>query len=877
MQSSVRRSLVAVLLLVAACAEGPSAPTPNAAPQPGDGAAILACTATPAEIEAMLTEAFAGSPDANAALGKWANIRHHKETLNDLATAKEKVFDLVDFILLKHSQTPLTSATFTADDLAELLNELFCYVGVDANIDGSLNLWIIHVGDPVKTFVTEDGFSGIQFPSNAVLENTLVTAVQVTDGNAGVNPLTTLLDKYPFVYDWSLSPAQTLTPGTEAIVGVCPNPALLTGFTDAELDALLARLVLGHQRSDGFTVLPPVPLPAEMTLDCGDTDNVGALRASLGGRILGSLASVLLPGELHAATIRKGVGGVGGSTSEFSPFGPVDSELRLTGGVGGSTSEFIRFGPGASMVFEVVTAGDVDGTVGTQKSGAGLPAVTIVTPTLQTPIPGVAVAFATDTTNDGPYHSPRSNASVCNGEPATVTTDAAGTAMVPCIDFGTLVQYQTAYRKLTADFTLPPELAATDAAGNPIVSIVPIDPVWLITSHGPSALAFTQPPAGRTVANNNPYTADETVPARVEIRSSLGEVVPLATAAVTLSLNQNAFVGGATTAVANAVAGVATFARQVPTAATGYQFGASASLSDIGTVNAPASNVFDVVAGAAAKISVVGTADYGTVTQAGNPVSPNPKVLVTDAQDNSKAGATVYWQPGGATGAEANGSTGQTTSATAGDGTTSATWLLGEGDNVLRASLQAASGGAEAFFTATLQTTYATINACAPGGGKDDILAHYFEIPGPNKNGGLIHSIGVYLSAAGAVGQIDETVGFPVTLKAQRTYNGTTETFTRTVTAFLRGDNGSSTAADRLVTFNLDIPPAQVTGPQPKLTVWFEPPTGGYGRRINFNAGPCSLGKCRPPPGCVAEEYLLPISSTNAVYRKSVGLLVKGQ
>ena len=57
---------------------------------------------------------------------------------------------------------------------------------------------------------------------------------------------------------------------------------------------------------------------------------------------------------------------------------------------------------------------------------------------------------------------------------------------------------------------------------------------------------------------------------------------------------------------AKAANGVASSKVKVPNANTGYQFTASASLSDAGTVTAT-SNSFDVVAGAAAKISVVGT------------------------------------------------------------------------------------------------------------------------------------------------------------------------------------------------------------------------------------------------------------------------------
>lgn len=852
-------SLFGLALLAAACSDtGSLTELPDSPGAPiGGTAAVLACTVDTAQVTALLTEAFSASPDENAALGKWNNIQHQVNDLGDVATGKDKVFDLVDFIYLKLGKSPSTIST---TDFASLLNQLFCFVGIDAGITDPGDTWIVHVGDPLVTFVTDDQLSGIQFPSNAVTENTLVTAKQ-----ASTTALFTLLDKYPFVYDWSLSPAQTLTAGTEAIVGVCPDVSQFP--TDAaEANALLGRLVLGHQHgsdSAGFALLPPVPIPPEMVLSCGTIPDATA-SASWGSRLIHSLASIVLPREAHASVMRGFVGGVGGSTSEFSSFGTVDPTLR-TGGVGGSTSEFLRLAPAVMAGSDTA----IDGTVGGTTTSDPLPSVTIRT-YQGTVIPGVGVHF---TTGPGATATPVGDATVCGSDTAT---DASGTAAVSCIDFGTTVQYSLAYTRLSAAFTLPPALADTLDDGTPIVSFEPGKLNWLVASHGPSALAFTQPAASQT------YTADDSIPVRIEIRSDLGDVVTSAANTITLTLNQNAFGGGATSVTDTAVAGVATFKVKVPKAATGYQFTASASLSDVGTVTAT-SNSFDVVAGAAARISAVTTTSYGTVGAGGNPVSPDPRVLVTDAEDNVKPGATVYWMPGGATGAEANGSTGTTTTTTAGDGTTSAIWLLGEGDNLLRASLQAAPGGAEVFFAATLASGFSTINSCAPGGAKDDITSYYYVIPGPSKNGGIVHSIGMYLSAAGAVGQIDPDQAFPMTLVATRTYTDATTNAVRTDTyaasalAFLRGDNGSSGAVDRLVTFNFDIPEANVKGGQaPELTVRFQLPAGGYGRKINFNAGECGPGKCRPPQGCTVSEYRLPIGS-GGVYRKSVALMVRGR
>lgn len=846
--------------------------TPNGASSSGTASvAIAQCTFDTAQIRVLLTHAFSASPDQNVVLGKWSHIQYQVNVLNDLATGRQQTFDLVGFILSTNAQQPLT---LTGTELASLLNQLFCFVGINANIVDPGETWILPVGNGPTTFVTRDGKTGIQFPSNAVPENTVVTVSPGTGAD-----LTTLLDKYPLVFNWKLSSA--LNPGKEATVGVCPSidPLLYQGLSDVEIQALLDRLVLGHQRDvAGFEVLGRTPIPAEMVLTCGAIGSSSAsIPATWGGRILNTLANLVLPKQLAAASRAALSGGVGGSTSEFSPFGPVDPLLSASGGVGGSTSEFIRVGP--SLLATPSTADvTISGTVGRNMTSA-LPVVTVRTRN-GTAIPGVSVDLTTAPSTKAPYSAAPGNALVCgvNDVIATTgTTKADGTAAVTCLNFGTTQQFRTAYTKLTAAFTPPTGL---DPA---VIRFVPNDPSWLIASYGASKLRFTNPPAGRTGANA--YSADATIPATVEIRSDLDEIVPIATNPVTLSLNQNSFMGAVSTVTANAVNGIATFSTRITKPAAGYLFTGSAALSSLGTVSSiDGSNLFDVAAGAASKIAVIGTTDFGTV--ATNPVTPSPKVLVTDAYDNPKAGATVFWTPGGATGAQANGLSAQSTNTTDANGNTTASWLLGEGDNVLRSSLQAADGGAEVFFTASFDPSYTTINSCSPGGAKDDIAAYFYTVPGPVKNSGLVHSIGMYLSASGAVGQIDQTIGFPMTLVAERKIKNSagatvTESFTSSATAFLRGDNGRSRAADRLVTFGFNIPPVPdanlvVDNTQPDLTVRFVLPTGGYGRRINFNAGPCSPGKCNPPPGCTVSEFQMPLTNTT-VYRKSVGLVLKGK
>ena len=424
------------------------------------------------------------------------------------------MFNLVDFTFSKLGKQP---STISSTDFASLLNQLFCFVGLDAGITDPGDSRIVHVGDPMVTFVTDNQLSGIQFPSNAVTENTIVTAKQTN-----TTALFTLLDKYPFVYDWSLSPAQTLTAGTEAIVGVCPDVSQFP--TDpAEANGLLGRLVLGHQHgsdSAGFALLPPVPIPPEMVLSCGAIPDATA-SASWGSRLIHSLASIVLPREAHASVMRSFVGGVGGSTSEFSSFGTVDPTLR-TGGVGGSTSEFLRLAP-AVMAGSDTT---IDGTVGSTTTSDPLPSVTIRT-YQGTVIPGVGVNFTA-------------------GAPATAT---------PVGDASVWVRHQ--YRqhrhcrgqlhRLRHHGAVRDRIhqglgglhAATGAGRHPRRRhpdrVVRAGQAELAGGEppAPSALAFTAPPTGQT------YSADDSIPARVEdAESRLGDVVTLATDTVTLTLDR---------------------------------------------------------------------------------------------------------------------------------------------------------------------------------------------------------------------------------------------------------------------------------------------------------------------------------------------------
>jgi hypothetical protein len=674
---SIRSSCWSLALLAgitAACSD--SSNLPAGSDTPGRPANASGCVADTAQIRALLTQSVNGA----ASLRLWSGILSSVNDLHDIPQAQQQVLSLDDKLLTanRSPNPPLPPAP-----LASLLNQLSCFVGLSSDVVDPNNAWVVHVVDPVKTFVTTDSNGGIQLPPTAVVTNTLVAAKPVPASTLG-----TQLDNYAAVYQWTLTPAQTLKPGMSATIGLCPDPTMLASLPPDQLDAIVGRLVLGHQATtDSFELLPRVPLPPGMELAC-PTAPAGQLHSSLGGRLLHSLASLFLPERANAMRRRGFVGGVGGSTTEFSPFGPVDPQLYMSGGVGGSATEFVRHG--ASLL-----SGDgnqIDGTVGTTRRGATMATVKITT-FLGNPVSGIGVSFSTS----GTAPAPQGNATVCGADPVT---SELGVAALNCLFFGNTVQYHVAYTTLTANFSLPPSLADTAADGHSIVTITPSSQDWLVVAHGPSSLVFPQTTIIQPSQGRAGYPADGAVPTRVEIRSDLGEVVPNATNTITMTLNKNTLVGGASTISMAAVAGVANFASHVPTVATGYSFTAFANLADLGVVHSGGSSaLFDIFAGNAAAVAATGTTGYGSTLVAGNVVQPQPTVLVTDIFGNPRPGTLVYWTPTGAAGASANGSTGQSTTATGADGRATALWTPANGANTLRASLQPAPGGAEVIFS----------------------------------------------------------------------------------------------------------------------------------------------------------------------------------
>ena len=240
----------------------------------------------------------------------------------DSARAKAAALNAVDFILKKLNKR---SPGQLSGDAKALVNGILCVAGIVSPNGGTS--FLVMPSDQPQVLVNDNGQAGVQLPANPVSEPTLVTITPIlTTFPLGGGPLITKLDQYPGFYEFVKQSATNAPLTQPVIVAVCPSITVP--------DSIRQRLRLGHQASFGFEVTPPAPANF---LNC--PPSIASGNTGLG--LLTVLARLVSPKELHAAGMRFGAGGVGGSASEFSPFAPVDPVLSFGGGVGGSASEFL--------------------------------------------------------------------------------------------------------------------------------------------------------------------------------------------------------------------------------------------------------------------------------------------------------------------------------------------------------------------------------------------------------------------------------------------------------------------------------------------------------------------------------------------------------
>lgn len=305
-------ALLTLATVMVACTDRPAPTAPLSMYRSDASAATGTCT-TIAQLTTAVNQVFgAGSPDANSALGKLSNV-DKKLKRNDIAGAQDAARNLIRYIQEKAASLP------GVQYVPQLIASLECYVGITDDT------FLVFPSDQPQELISDNGTAGILLPANPVSEPTLITITILPDTTTGL--LDTKLDKYPGFIRITQQSGVVNSLIDSVVVGVCPS-ATVPG-------SVLGRLRLGHQASAGFEVTPAADASF---LNCS-----AAVASADGDKLPGwvrSLTGLVLPKTLYAQM--EFGGGVGGTVTEFSPFGPVDPELSFGGGVGGTVTEFIR-------------------------------------------------------------------------------------------------------------------------------------------------------------------------------------------------------------------------------------------------------------------------------------------------------------------------------------------------------------------------------------------------------------------------------------------------------------------------------------------------------------------------------------------------------
>ena len=410
---------VVAMLVVAACSD--SATLPNGA-SPSSKVSKTPIPATCTTLAALTNLAHlvfdGGGPNAQSVIGKLDNLDKFLQK-GDLDKAQSRALDIVSFVQQKAAAGQLAGSTPLIN---AFIGGVLCYAGLLPNT------FLIQPGDDAQVLKSNTGNSGLSLPPHPVGIPTLITITELDpNGPSGLN---TKLDQYPsFITITATSPL--ILP---ASIAVCV-PASLGVPAD-----VFARLRLGHQANAAFELTPQAD---PSFLGCAGDDTETAL--SKAPRWLRTLASVFLPTKLYARKVMAASGGgVGGSSTELSPFGAVDEGLFAGGGVGGSSTELqISHGTLPQTASDAIARGrpakpsfsvyDINGncisadtTVGLQLSAKCRPVVTVRTGkgTVLTGVPlgwavtagGGSIAPANLTTNAcGAFASTTSNATDANG------------------------------------------------------------------------------------------------------------------------------------------------------------------------------------------------------------------------------------------------------------------------------------------------------------------------------------------------------------------------------------------------------------------------------------------------------------------------------
>jgi hypothetical protein len=408
--------LLAVATFAVACGEAPSGPGKDVGIVRGPGGEIVAGTCTTVgELNTLAKAVFrTASPDVSSVLGKIKSLDQDVRK-GKLASAIAGAHQIVDFTLehFHAGRLPGTDVELTA-----FVNSIYCFAGIDIGIDEPTNSHLILPSDQPQVVYSIDAQAAIQFEANPVTEPTLVEFAQIEpDYPPGGGPLDTKLDQYPGFITITKSSETNAPLAKPAVVGICASGVIPQEVRD--------RLRLGHGKSTGFEIAAPAEAGF---LDC---ENLTDEPETVG--VLSRLGRLLSPKPLQARARFARGGGVGGTVTEFSPFAPVDTELRSGGGVGGTVTEFSQWWMRALLTESVGSLVD-DCPVLTAPAGDPLPdhcqPFVRITTRLGTPFAQVPVTW-TVTAGDGKVTERQgTQCDVYSTAPIVVATDLFGYSKV---------------------------------------------------------------------------------------------------------------------------------------------------------------------------------------------------------------------------------------------------------------------------------------------------------------------------------------------------------------------------------------------------------------------------------------------------------------
>ncbi|HKV76036.1 MAG TPA: hypothetical protein VJN95_16080 [Gemmatimonadales bacterium] len=390
-----RLGFAAALALLAAACSDPAGTAPSSSDIRPDAALVpqYACPNDPSVVKQILILFPRGGGLEATAEIKFLAIRV-AVAINKPATAQTLAYNFVAWTLGYYNAGQLTGgkSADTQAKLTTLINAAYCAAGLTVptippgslGSDGAVAL--VTPTSPTTNVVTPSLTAGIQVPTGAVTQPTIITVTRLPDSQR----LLTQLDQYPLYYQFTASPA--LPFGANAVVGVC----IANSLTPPDLSRLRVAHNVPDPNPTTIEILPLAPVPF---LDCTNASLSLGPNPSLGQFVRWGLASVgrklarlIAPTPLYASF---GGAGLGGTTRKLSPFGVVDTLLLVT----------------------PVSPTSLTGLASSSVASGDLPAVSVHTPT-NVAVTNYPVSFAVPGGSQG---------SITGG---TATTDATGVARI---------------------------------------------------------------------------------------------------------------------------------------------------------------------------------------------------------------------------------------------------------------------------------------------------------------------------------------------------------------------------------------------------------------------------------------------------------------